>query len=499
MPRSGGPPSKEVQTDARGYRRIPFGYRGIRTVSAPTVGRIHRGYRADTARIQSGYRGYRRIQADTAVSERYPPVSACIRRVDLIFPFYFDLIFVAASTFKPSTRRAVLFMAAASAEATPTQQEASLVPADAFLVDDSQAGRCSKCGVELTQAEDIAAQKHMSLLATCKSCHALTCLITRNASDVMKGLTGEEQVQFFRRMGEMRKAAGGLLRWKMVRPQLIESLTKQAITECRDGVGGSFEPLEFYRLKGYDVGAIEQQCECEDHPVLGKTYLLKTRRIDETSITRDIEAKVAQAEMEVRRRHLPVQQPARTATKTRAAQDAVMLTDEEKALAKSLEGLVDLVSDDEEHVLTKRPRGSGRAGSTKAEEKKVEKEKQKVAAKMVLLAHKAMVTLKPVADKMIKADEQATKTNLYDEMDSDTRELWQAGFKEAQEAMAKVLAALDKSKKEPLTQDDLPFSVDKDVTLLVKASRSAMESLNHCKAQRAKDKKAEKKAEKGGA
>ena len=93
----------------------------------------------------------------------------------------------------------------------------------------------------------------------------------------------------------------------------------------------------------------------------------------------------------------------------------------------------------------------------------------------------------------------ARRPQLLDEVDHDTKDIWERGLKEADEAMASVVKALEKTKKEMLVQDDLPFTVDKDVTLLVKASRSAMEALNHFKSERARARKAEKQNAKGGA
>lgn len=367
---------------------------------------------------------------------------------------------------------------------------------------EAAAPRCGKCGTELIDAEDIAATKHSSSKAMCKGCHALTVMIFRNASDFLSSMDTDAQCDFFRQMHAKRLETGGLLRWKLVRPQLIESTSKQAIVQARDGVGGSYQPLAYYRLKGYDVESIEKNCPCETHPVLGKTYLLKTHHVDDSSITKDVEERLLRAEKEVRRRHMPVQQPARKATKTRPAQEAILLTEKQQALCDDLKELVDLLSDEEDAQTSKSVKGGKGGKPSKAaqnEEKKAQKEAQKLGNKLVQLAHKAMVTLKPVHEKMHKMDEQCKKTKLLDEVDYDTKDIWERGLKEADDAMASVVKALEKTKKEMLVQDDLPFTVDKDVTLLVKASRSAMEALNHFKSERAKARKAGKENAKGGA
>ena len=106
-------------------------------------------------------------------------------------------------------------------------------------------------------------------------------------------------------------------------------------------------------------------------------------------------------------------QPAKKATKTRPAQEAIMLTEKEQALCDDLKELVDLVSDDEDAQISKRGKGGKGGQTSKAgqnDQKKAEKEAQKLGNKLVQLAHKAMVTLKPVHEKMQKMDEQCKKT-----------------------------------------------------------------------------------------
>ena len=497
--------AQELEADTNGYTRIHADTAVSGVYPGADTPRIRRGYAADTAdtrRIRRGYRGYTRIP-------RYPRVSARIRVYlasmgSILYILWLNVMplsnFMLADSIEASKSSSTLLFMSVDATAAPTLQENTMVPVhlqDEMPVD--EVCRCSRCGSEILEAESIAAQKHSSAQPTCKSCHALVCLVTRNASDILHSLNQDAQVEFFKKMHELRKASGGLLRWKLVRPQLIETMTKQAITECRDGVGGAYQPLAYYRQKGYDVESIEKQCPFEEHPVLGRTYLLRIHHIDETSISRSVEERMARAEMDVQRRHIPCQQPARKATKTKPASDAIPLTEEEKRLASSLEDLIDLVSDSEDQpVKVAKPRGGGEAAA-KAEAKKAEKEKQKIANKMTLLAHKAVSLLKPVLDKMGRIDEQSKRSKLYDELDCDTKEIWDSGVKEATDAMGKVFAALEKSKKEPLTSDDLPFAVDKDITMLVKASRSSMEAMNHFKSERAKKKKAERAAEKGGA
>ena len=130
--------------------------------------------------------------------------------------------------------------------------------------------RCEKCGRELMDAEDIAATKHSNCRGKthviCKPCHALTVMIFRNACDFLSTMNADAQCDFFRQMHAKRMNNGGLLRWKLVRPVLIESTSKQAILQARDGVGGSYQPLEYYRLKGYNRIALLRPTPCWARP-----------------------------------------------------------------------------------------------------------------------------------------------------------------------------------------------------------------------------------------
>ena len=140
----------------------------------------------------------------------------------------------------------------------------------------------------------------------CKGCHATDVMIGRHFGklpSVWDRLTEEEQVQFYRQVLTRKEA--GPLRFKTLRTDLKEALVRRSIEETRTGWKGQYEPLEAYRLRGYDTEKIKNLADKQVHPILGDTYRVDINTFSRESIEQDIEELLNQVDKKVQRSKMP--------------------------------------------------------------------------------------------------------------------------------------------------------------------------------------------------
>ena len=137
---------------------------------------------------------------------------------------------------------------------------------------DTEPVMCPKCqlpiNAENSVAKYIAKGDSSQSSFLCKSCHSTDVMCSRHFSEMPSGwnnLSDEEQVSFYRRV--LAEKQRGPLRFKVLRTELKDTLVKKKIEETRKGSKGKFEPLETYRLRGYDIEKIQELAEMETHPI----------------------------------------------------------------------------------------------------------------------------------------------------------------------------------------------------------------------------------------
>lgn len=169
---------------------------------------------------------------------------------------------------------------------------------------------CPKCqlpiNAENSVAKYIAKGDSSQSSFLCKSCHSTDVMCSRHFSEMPSGwnnLSDEEQVSFYRRV--LAEKQRGPLRFKVLRTELKDTLVKKKIEETRKGSKGKFEPLETYRLRGYDIEKIQELAEMETHPILGPTYRVDINHVCTESIEQTVEEAINAVDRKVLREKLP--------------------------------------------------------------------------------------------------------------------------------------------------------------------------------------------------
>ena len=334
---------------------------------------------------------------------------------------------------------------------------------------------CQKCG-QSYEIEAFASTKNTwTKNMVCKTCHAIGTMCWRNANGILDAMDEDARQSFFKRCCARKlENPESPLRYKMVRAMIAEALKTVKEKVCTTGSGGQFQPLSYYKNLGYDTSVIENGCEKETHPVLGDTFLLNITHKDISEIHRQVEELICNAEMQAKRRHLPVEDKPKKAKKNEPQPAPIPLTDEEQRIKVSLDGLVDLVSDSEDEGKCKRRKVV--AGSA-AQARKDQREKEKLSTKKVQLAHKAAAVLQPIYTRMQNADKNSQK--IMADFGEETKQSWADGLVEATKIMQQVQAVMEKHvKSHEIEEGDLQFQTDKEVTAEARAWRALLETFN---------------------
>ena len=254
--------------------------------------------------------------------------------------------------------------AQALAVAAPNN-EVALVRSNAFLeestlVDEEPVLTCKKCKLELA-LEDAVVRGPREMW--CKECNCLYTMLRRHQSwppPAFAELSLEQQCAFFancRKEKEVSKA--GNFSYKTVRNQLLSTLKEETIRQRKVQVGGTYLPLSVYAKRGYEVdaGFVDRNPRMWSPGLGDYVYLLAETSVDEAEIHNSVEAKILQAERNVKKRK------------------AVALTDDEekKSVAATSMAVDDMDLDTESGSEDQEEAEEGKKLTPKQIEKKLKK------------------------------------------------------------------------------------------------------------------------------
>eukprot|EP00438_Fugacium_kawagutii_P032169 Skav225983 [mRNA] locus=scaffold5683:95518:96420:+ [translate_table: standard] len=111
-------------------------------------------------------------------------------------------------------------------------------------------------------------------------------------------LLSEESVVSFlvEAQQERKEAEGNRLSFSKVRSLLKRQMITETQSRHADSFDGEWQPLSVWELRGYDTAKIEEQCPCETHSVLGKTYKLVIHAESDATITSEVERRLVTLE-----------------------------------------------------------------------------------------------------------------------------------------------------------------------------------------------------------
>lgn len=235
-------------------------------------------------------------------------------------------------------------------------QPSSLVQAEAS----EESAVCQKCKQEITDLEQVAAVKHVSQSkkVLCKGCHNVQRMLFKHGvgQEVFEGMSSGEQTSFFQRCLKARNE-NGVLKYKLVRSELKDSMVKRSVETFSQGTLGKFQPIDYYEKKGYDTDRIKRLAPSVEHPVLGTTYRVDIAQISWSQAEEQAEQTLIEAERKVIRKRTAQEELAAAAPKRGKGkkanqqddskqEDVKELTDEQKAEEAILIDLIDMDADD---------------------------------------------------------------------------------------------------------------------------------------------------------
>ena len=107
---------------------------------------------------------------------------------------------------------------------------------------------------------------------SCKGCTALTAMLQRNLGGLPQDLTlmdRDAQMSFFRTCLQMRDDTSSAFSYSKVRAILKNSMVQRFYNREKDSIVGEWQPLSFWKQRGYDVDAIEANAPKEKHDIFG--------------------------------------------------------------------------------------------------------------------------------------------------------------------------------------------------------------------------------------
>jgi hypothetical protein len=205
--------------------------------------------------------------------------------------------------------------------------------------------KCVKCQYPI-DAEDVSARKVGKQGPTCKSCHNVQTMLTKQLDhmpmewDMMKPA---EHVKFFQQCAQL-KDDHGTLKYKHVRATLAQTLLTREVSKVRRGAVGEFHPLQHWVNIGHSKQDVEEKAEKMIHPTLGTvTYRVDVFSISTERMREEVEETLLSCSRDVKRKHAPAE--AKAAPKKRAKgalppPPAMPLTDEQVQEKHFLQSMV---------------------------------------------------------------------------------------------------------------------------------------------------------------
>ena len=237
----------------------------------------------------------------------------------------------------------------------------ALVPATAG---DEALPLCDKCKTPM-ELSDMAAKKTVHAKQSfCKSCHSLTNLLQKHidTKELFSSMTPSEITEFYQKGLTERKAAGGVLQYKVVRSTLLRQITKRVIETSKTEAGGTYQPLSWWAKQGYDAARVEKHGVQMSHECFGTVYRVDLVTVSESHATEQAEQTLVELEQRVSRKRTAKEiedaqkskrPKGKGKGKLKGKEDADDVAEPEKELSaedKVLIDLVDLECDDVEIV-----------------------------------------------------------------------------------------------------------------------------------------------------
>lgn len=312
---------------------------------------------------------------------------------------------------------------------------------------------CAKCKCAVPKADCIERPRNRDLFRwCCKACHALTAAFQRKGLSLQTLLSEDSLVQFFSAASEERRQASeNRLTFASARALLKQSMVTETKRVQAEGRGGTYQPLNWYELRGYDVDAIKKSAPYEKHAILGDTYLVQLHHSSDETINSEAEQRICRLETEALQK------------KQAAPKVGVPVLDLPEALEVKEGKTKKRGLTEEEKEASKRQR---------LEARKQEAER-KVATSA---AAKLLPSLKSVQEKLEeKLNKLGTSTAGFPEATKEQVQMAQAALQESVLSATKLLEFAAKGKTADLT--GLVFQRDKDLQAVLKDGNSALRAV----------------------
>ena len=342
---------------------------------------------------------------------------------------------------------------AQASEAEQLEQKALPEPAAAEEVDTVN---CAKCKCAVPKVDCIERPRNREEFRwCCKACNALLVQCQRKGFSLQNLLGEEALVRFFSDAAEERRqATENRVSFGAARALLKRCMVEESKRVQQDGHGGSYQPLSFYELRGYDCDAIKEHAPRESHPILGDTYLVKLHHTSDDTYYTEAEQRL-----------------------TRLEADALQKKQAAPALGVPLLDLPEAAEPKEAKA------GKGKRVLT--EEEKEESKRQRLAQKKQEVNRKVATS---AAAKLLPAlkTAQAKLAEKLQKMGSSVADLPDANKEQveaAQEALEKHILCGTKlldcaAKGKSVDADAVVFNKEKDLQQVVKDGNAALRAVH---------------------
>ena len=146
-----------------------------------------------------------------------------------------------------------------------TTMEPALPPAAAPAAPAAETPVCCKCGLPLQQGETGVRKSRHTL--RCMRCNAAVSQLQRHLGGMPDGwleMTEPKRMVFFQQVKASAEGTGGLV-YEKLRSLLVDTLTETSKKVETTSKGGTFQPLSWWAQAGYDVEAVQEHGEREEH------------------------------------------------------------------------------------------------------------------------------------------------------------------------------------------------------------------------------------------
>ena len=269
---------------------------------------------------------------------------------------------------------------------------------------------CDRCSLPVAESEMAAKRNEHTKQVECKSCRSLLSLLKYHVSptEVFSKMSKDDVTGFFQRALEERKQNGGILKYEVVRANLLKHFQKRITDVAKRSAGGTYQPLSWWSQNGYDPVAVQEKGFAMTCPVFGSVYRVDLVTIKQIHAEEEAESQMVELEQRVSRKRTTTERAGNGAKrvkgrgKGKGKEDAPMIEEPSaQALADDevLQSIVDLecASDDDVQIVLPK---AGRGNTDKQAQRKREQELKKEHKTVSILAGKALPALQPVSSRL---------------------------------------------------------------------------------------------------